>query len=193
MSWQLVWMSTTSIPQLKTSVGYLQLWRICVNYPDNELQAVYYHRRDNGKSLLSWDPVINHLMYPSHQPSCRTNRRLGVLMKPISDYAPAIEHEEYSSSTTIPIHRTTSQRTNTQIYNWDRQYYKYQHGLCSPTIRNVIMVRALKKLVWRRPVKFLSASESIIQKWYMQMPSQVIPATLAKQIRGQQRENGRCL
>lgn len=45
-------------------------------------------------------------------------------MKPITDYAPALEHEEYTS-TAAYYNRCAIQlpHSSTPVYNWDRSYY----------------------------------------------------------------------
>ena len=79
-------------------------------------------------------------------------------MKPISDYAPAIEHEEYSSTgVTIPDTPYNFPGTNTQIYNWDRQYYgNISMVYALQQSRNVPAVRALEKVGLKKAQKFLS-------------------------------------
>ena len=76
-----------------------------VNYPDNELQvASTIIDVTNGKVIaqLGSRHQSSNVSFGTNQ-AVETNRDWGSTMKPISDYAPAIEHEEYSSTgVTIP-------------------------------------------------------------------------------------------
>ena len=132
-----------------------------VNYPDNELQvASTIVDVTNGKVIaqLGSRHQSSNVSFGTNQ-AVETNRDWGSTMKPISDYAPAIEHEEYSSTgVTIPDTPYNFPGTNTQIYNWDRQYYgNISMVYALQQSRNVTAVRALEKVGLKKAQKFLSS------------------------------------
>ena len=132
-----------------------------VNYPDNELQvASTIIDVTNGKVIaqLGSRHQSSNVSFGTNQ-AVETNRDWGSTMKPISDYAPAIEHEEYSSTgVTIPDTPYNFPGTNTQIYNWDRQYYGNTSMVYAlQQSRNVPAVRALEKVGLKKAQKFLSS------------------------------------
>ena len=132
-----------------------------VNYPDNELQvASTIIDVTNGKVIaqLGSRHQSSNVSFGTNQ-AVETNRDWGSTMKPISDYAPAIEHEEYSSTgVTIPDTPYNFPGTNTQIYNWDRQYYgNISMVYALQQSRNVTAVRALEKVGLKKAKKFLSS------------------------------------
>ncbi|MFP9172341.1 MULTISPECIES: penicillin-binding protein PBP1A [unclassified Streptococcus] len=132
-----------------------------VNYPDNELQvASTIIDVTNGKVIaqLGARHQSSNVSFGTNQ-AVETNRDWGSTMKPISDYAPAIEHEEYSSTgVTIPDTPYNFPGTNTQIYNWDRQYYgNISMVYALQQSRNVTAVRALEKVGLKKAQKFLSS------------------------------------
>lgn len=131
-----------------------------VNYPDNELQvASTIIDVTNGKVIaqLGSRHQSSNVSFGTNQ-AVETNRDWGSTMKPISDYAPAIEHEEYSSTgVNIPDTPYNFPGTNTQIYNWDRQYYgNISMVYALQQSRNVTAVRALEKVGLKKAQKFLS-------------------------------------
>ena len=132
-----------------------------VNYPDNELQvASTIIDVTNGKVIaqLGSRHQSSNVSFGTNQ-AVETNRDWGSTMKPISDYAPAIEHEEYSSTgVTIPDTPYNFPGTNTQFYNWDRQYYgNISMVYALQQSRNVPAVRALEKVGLKKAQKFLSS------------------------------------
>ena len=132
-----------------------------VNYPDNELQvASTIIDVTNGKVIaqLGSRHQSSNVSFGTNQ-AVETNRDWGSTMKPISDYAPAIEHEEYSSTgVTIPDTPYNFPGTNTQFYNWDRQYYgNISMVYALQQSRNVTAVRALEKVGLKKAQKFLSS------------------------------------
>ena len=132
-----------------------------VNYPDNELQvASTIIDVTNGKVIaqLGSRHQSSNVSFGTNQ-AVETNRDWGSTMKPISDYAPAIEHEEYSSTgVTIPDTPYNFPGTNSQIYNWDRQYYgNISMVYALQQSRNVTAVRALEKVGLKKAQKFLSS------------------------------------
>ena len=131
-----------------------------VNYPDNELQvASTIIDVTNGKVIaqLGSRHQSSNVSFGTNQ-AVETNRDWGSTMKPISDYAPAIEYEEYNSTgVTIPDTPYNFPGTNTQIYNWDRQYYgNISMVYALQQSRNVPAVRALEKVGLKKAQKFLS-------------------------------------
>ena len=132
-----------------------------VNYPDNELQvASTIIDVTNGKVIaqLGSRHQSSNVSFGTNQ-AVETNRDWGSAMKPISDYAPAIEYEEYNSTgVTIPDTPYNFPGTNTQIYNWDRQYYgNISMVYALQQSRNVTAVRALEKVGLKKAQKFLSS------------------------------------
>lgn len=132
-----------------------------VNYPDNELQvASTIIDVTNGKVIaqLGSRHQSSNVSFGTNQ-AVETNRDWGSTMKPISDYAPAIEYEEYNSTgVTIPDTPYNFPGTNTQIYNWDRQYYgNISMVYALQQSRNVPAVRALEKVGLKNAQKFLSS------------------------------------
>ena len=131
-----------------------------VNYPDNELQvASTIIDVTNGKVIaqLGSRHQSSNVSFGTNQ-AVETNRDWGSTMKPISDYAPAIDNEEYSSTAvTIPDTPYNFPGTNTQIYNWDKQYYgNISMVYALQQSRNVPAVRALEKVGLKKAQKFLS-------------------------------------
>ena len=131
-----------------------------VNYPDNELQvASTIIDVTNGKVIaqLGSRHQSSNVSFGTNQ-AVETNRDWGSTMKPISDYAPAIEYEEYNSTgVTIPDTPYNFPGTNTQIYNWDKQYYgNISMVYALQQSRNVPAVRALEKVGLKKAQKFLS-------------------------------------
>ncbi|MFQ7323608.1 MAG: penicillin-binding protein PBP1A [Streptococcus sp.] len=132
-----------------------------VNYPDNELQvASTIIDVTNGKVIaqLGSRHQSSNVSFGTNQ-AVETNRDWGSAMKPISDYAPAIEYEEYNSTgVTIPDTPYNFPGTNTQFYNWDRQYYgNISMVYALQQSRNVPAVRALEKVGLKNAQKFLSS------------------------------------
>ena len=132
-----------------------------VNYPDNELQvASTIIDVTNGKVIaqLGSRHQSSNVSFGTNQ-AVETNRDWGSTMKPISDYAPAIEYEEYNSTgVTIPDTPYNFPGTNTQINNWDRQYYgNISMVYALQQSRNVTAVRALEKVGLKKAQKFLSS------------------------------------
>lgn len=132
-----------------------------VNYPDNELQvASTIIDVTNGKVIaqLGSRHQSSNVSFGTNQ-AVETNLDWGSTMKPISDYAPAIEYEEYNSTgVTIPDTPYNFPGTNTQIYNWDRQYYgNISMVYALQQSRNVPAVRALEKVGLKNAQKFLSS------------------------------------
>lgn len=131
-----------------------------VNYPDDELQvASTVIDVNNGKVIaqLGSRHQSSNVSFGTNQ-AVETNRDWGSTMKPISDYAPALEHEEYTSTAaTITDEPYKFPHSSTPFYNWDRSYY----GSITMTYaiqqsRNVPAVKALEKVGLKKAKKFLN-------------------------------------
>ena len=131
-----------------------------VNYPDDELQvASTVIDVNNGKVIaqLGSRHQSSNVSFGTNQ-AVETNRDLGSSMKPITDYAPALEHEEYTSTAaTITDAPYNFPHSSTPVYNWDRSYY----GSITMTYaiqqsRNVPAVKALAKVGLKKAKKFLN-------------------------------------
>lgn len=131
-----------------------------VNYPDDELQvASTVIDVNNGKVIaqLGSRHQSSNVSFGTNQ-AVETNRDWGSSMKPITDYAPALEHEEYTSTAaTITDAPYNFPHSSTPFYNWDRSYY----GSITMTYaiqqsRNVPAVKALEKVGLKKAKKFLN-------------------------------------
>ena len=131
-----------------------------VNYPDDELQvASTVIDVNNGKVIaqLGSRHQSSNVSFGTNQ-AVETNRDWGSSMKPITDYAPALEHEEYTSTAaTITDEPYNFPHSSTPFYNWDRSYY----GSITMTYaiqqsRNVPAVKALEKVGLKKAKKFLN-------------------------------------
>lgn len=131
-----------------------------VNYPDDEMQvASTVIDVNNGKVIaqLGSRHQSSNVSFGTNQ-AVETNRDWGSSMKPITDYAPALEHEEYTSTAaTITDEPYNFPHSSTPFYNWDRSYY----GSITMTYaiqqsRNVPAVKALEKVGLKKAKKFLN-------------------------------------
>lgn len=131
-----------------------------VNYPDDEMQvASTVIDVNNGKVIaqLGSRHQSSNVSFGTNQ-AVETNRDWGSSMKPITDYAPALEHEEYTSTAATTTDAPYNfPHSSTPVYNWDRSYY----GSMSITYaiqqsRNVPAVKALEKVGLKNAKKFLN-------------------------------------
>ncbi|WP_049523205.1 penicillin-binding protein PBP1A [Streptococcus parasanguinis] len=131
-----------------------------VNYPDDELQvASTVIDVNTGKVIaqLGSRHQSSNVSFGTNQ-AVETNRDWGSSMKPITDYAPALEHEEYTSTAaTITDAPYNFPHSSTPFYNWDHSYY----GSITMTYaiqqsRNVPAVKALEKVGLKKAKKFLN-------------------------------------
>nr|WP_303943483.1 penicillin-binding protein PBP1A [Streptococcus infantis] len=97
-----------------------------VNYPDDEIQAAStIIDVSNGKVIaqLGSRHQASNVSFGINQ-AVETNRDWGSTMKPITDYAPALEYGIYDSTAymlkDVPYNYPG---TNIPVYNWDRGYY----------------------------------------------------------------------
>ncbi len=131
-----------------------------VAYPDDELQvASTIVDVSNGKVIaqLGARHQSSNVSFGINQ-AVETNRDWGSTMKPITDYAPAIEYGVYDSTATmvndIPYNYPG---TSTPVYNWDRAYFgniTLQYALQQS--RNVTAVETLNKVGLDRAKTFLN-------------------------------------
>ncbi|VJK48810.1 penicillin-binding protein 1A [Streptococcus pneumoniae] len=131
-----------------------------VAYPDDELQvASTIIDVSNGKVIaqLGARHQSSNVSFGINQ-AVETNRDWGSTMKPITDYAPALEYGVYDSTATI-VHDEPYNYpgTNTPVYNWDRGYFgniTLQYALQQS--RNVPAVETLNKVGLNRAKTFLN-------------------------------------
>lgn len=131
-----------------------------VSYPDDDLQvASTVVDVSNGKVIaqLGARHQASNVSFGTNQ-AVETNRDWGSAMKPITDYAPAIEYGVYDSTATmvndIPYNYPG---TDTPLYNWDHVYFgniTIQYALQQS--RNVTAVETLNKVGLDRAKTFLN-------------------------------------
>lgn len=131
-----------------------------VSYPDDDLQvASTVVDVSNGKVIaqLGARHQASNVSFGTNQ-AVETNRDWGSTMKPITDYAPALEYGVYDSTATmvndIPYNYPG---TSTPVYNWDRAYFgniSLQYALQQS--RNVPAVETLNKVGLDRAKTFLN-------------------------------------
>lgn len=142
-----------------------RLWNIYnsneyVAYPDDELQvASTIIDATTGKVIaqLGARNQASNVSFGTNQ-AVETNRDWGSTMKPITDYAPAIENGIYTSTAAYisdaPYHYPG---TTTPVYNWDMRYFgniTIQYALQES--RNVPAVKTLEAVGLSKSKKFLS-------------------------------------
>ena len=131
-----------------------------VAYPDDELQvASTIVDVTNGKVIaqLGARHQSSNVSFGINQ-AVETNRDWGSTMKPITDYAPALEYGVYDSTATI-VHDVPYNYpgTDTPVYNWDQGYFgniTIQYALQQS--RNVTAVETLNKVGLDRAKTFLN-------------------------------------
>ena len=131
-----------------------------VNYPDDEMQvASTIVDVTNGKVIaqLGSRHQSSNVSFGINQ-AVETNRDWGSTMKPITDYAPALEYDIYDSTASI-VHDVPYNYpgTDTPVYNWDRSYFgniTIQYALQQS--RNVTAVETLNKVGLDRAKTFLN-------------------------------------
>jgi len=131
-----------------------------VAYPDDELQvASTIVDVTNGKVIaqLGARHQSSNVSFGINQ-AVEPNRDWGSTMKPITDYAPALEYGVYDSTATI-VHDVPYNYpgTDTPVYNWDKGYFgniTIQYALQQS--RNVTAVETLNKVGLDRAKTFLN-------------------------------------
>lgn len=141
------------------------LWNIYntdeyVAYPDDELQVastIVDVSNGNVIAQLGARHQASNVSFGTNQ-AVETNRDWGSSMKPITDYAPALEYGVYDSTASI-VHDVPYNYpgTDTPLYNWDRSYFgniTIQYALQQS--RNVTAVETLNKVGLDRAKTFLN-------------------------------------
>ena len=131
-----------------------------VSYPDDDLQvASTVVDVSNGKVIaqLGARHQASNVSFGINQ-AVETNRDWGSTMKPITDYAPALEYGVYDSTASI-VHDVPYNYpgTDTPLYNWDHGYFgniTIQYALQQS--RNVTAVETLNKVGLDRAKTFLN-------------------------------------
>ena len=131
-----------------------------VAYPDDELQvASTIVDVTNGKVIaqLGARHQSSNVSFGINQ-AVETNRDWGSSMKPITDYAPALEYGVYDSTASI-VHDVPYNYpgTDTPVYNWDHGYFgniTLQYALQQS--RNVTAVETLNKVGLDKAKTFLN-------------------------------------
>ncbi|MDQ8692565.1 penicillin-binding protein PBP1A [Streptococcus sp. IsoGale022] len=131
-----------------------------VAYPDDEMQvASTVMDVQTGKVIaqLGARHQSTNVSFGTNQ-AVETNRDFGSTMKPITDYAPALENEVYTS-TAAPITDAPYNfpYSSTPVYNWDKKYYggmTIQYAIQKS--RNVPAVKTLEAVGLDESLKFLN-------------------------------------
>lgn len=131
-----------------------------IAYPDDEIQvASTIVDVTNGKVIaqLGARHQASNVSFGTNQ-AVETNRDWGSSMKPITDYAPALEYGVYDSTASI-VHDVPYNYpgTDTPLYNWDHVYFgniTIQYALQQS--RNVTAVETLNKVGLDRAKTFLN-------------------------------------
>ena len=131
-----------------------------VDYPDDDLQAAStIVDVSNGKVIaqLGSRHQSSNVSFGLNQ-AVETNRDWGSTMKPITDYAPALEYDIYDSTAymlkDVPYNYPG---TNTPLYNWDRGYLgNITLQTAIQQSRNVPAVETLDKVGLDKAKSFLS-------------------------------------
>ena len=131
-----------------------------VSYPDDDLQvASTVVDVTNGKVIaqLGARHQSSNVSFGVNQ-AVETNRDWGSTMKPITDYAPALEYGIYdSTASTVHDVPYNYPGTNTPVYNWDKGYFgniTIQYALQQS--RNVTAVETLNKVGLDKAKTFLN-------------------------------------
>ena len=131
-----------------------------VNYPDDEIQAAStIVDVTNGKVIaqLGSRHQSSNVSFGINQ-AVETNRDWGSTMKPITDYAPALEYDIYDSTAymlkDVPYNFPG---TSTPVYNWDHDYYgNITLQTAIQQSRNVPAVETLDRVGLDKAKKFLN-------------------------------------
>ena len=131
-----------------------------VAYPDDEMQvASTVMDVQTGKVIaqLGSRNQSTNVSFGTNQ-AVETNRDFGSTMKPITDYAPALENEVYTS-TAAPITDAPYNfpYSSTPVYNWDKKYYggmTIQYAIQES--RNGPAVKTLEAVGLDESLKFLN-------------------------------------
>lgn len=131
-----------------------------IAYPDDEMQVASTIMDVNTGQVIAQLGARNQnddISFGTNQ-AVLTDRDWASTMKPITDYAPALDSGAYTStaqSTNDSVYYWPG--TYTQVYNWDRQYYGWmtiQTALMQS--RNIPAIRALEASGLENSLKFLN-------------------------------------
>ncbi|WP_083977844.1 penicillin-binding protein PBP1A [Streptococcus pneumoniae] len=131
-----------------------------VAYPDDDMQVastIVDVSNGNVIAQLGARHQASNVSFGTNQ-AVETNRDWGSSMKPITDYAPALEYGVYDSTASI-VHDVPYNYpgTDTPVYNWDHVYFgniTIQYALQQS--RNVTAVETLNKVGLDRAKTFLN-------------------------------------
>ena len=131
-----------------------------VTYPDDDMQVastIVDVSNGNVIAQLGARHQASNVSFGTNQ-AVETNRDWGSSMKPITDYAPALEYGVYDSTASI-VHDVPYNYpgTDTPLYNWDHGYFgniTIQYALQQS--RNVTAVETLNKVGLDRAKTFLN-------------------------------------
>ena len=131
-----------------------------VNYPDDDIQAastIIDVSNGNVIAQLGSRHQASNVSFGTNQ-AVETNRDWGSTMKPITDYAPALEYDIYDSTAymlkDVPYNFPG---TSTPVYNWDRGYYgNITLQTAIQQSRNVPAVETLDRVGLDKAKKFLN-------------------------------------
>lgn len=131
-----------------------------VNYPDDDIQAAStIVDVSNGKVIaqLGSRHQASNVSFGTNQ-AVETNRDWGSTMKPITDYAPALEYDIYDSTAYMLKDAPYNfPGTSTPVYNWDRGYYgNITLQTAIQQSRNVPAVETLDRVGLDKAKKFLN-------------------------------------
>ncbi|MBP2623463.1 penicillin-binding protein PBP1A [Streptococcus oricebi] len=131
-----------------------------VLYPDNEMQvASTIMDVTNGRVIaqLGARHQTSNVSFGTNQ-AVETNRDWGSTMKPITDYAPALENEVYTTTGAgISDAPYNFPESSTPVYNWDMKYMGWmtmQYAIQQS--RNVPAVKTLAAVGLEDSLKFLN-------------------------------------
>lgn len=131
-----------------------------VNYPDDDIQAAStIVDVSNGKVIaqLGSRHQASNVSFGTNQ-AVETNRDWGSSMKPITDYAPALEYGIYDSTAYMLKDAPYNYPgTNIPLYNWDKAYFgniSLQYAIQQS--RNVTAVETLEKVGLDQAKTFLN-------------------------------------
>lgn len=128
-----------------------------VAFPNDQLQtAVTMINPNNGKVMAQiGGRKIGNVQF-GYNRAVATNRSNGSNMKPLMDYGPAIEYDNWSTYTQLEDTPYTYPGTNTQLYDWDHKYLgKITMRKALVESRNVPAIRTLQKVGLSKAITFL--------------------------------------
>ncbi|KRN29493.1 membrane carboxypeptidase (penicillin-binding protein) [Lactobacillus selangorensis] len=118
---------------------------VTITNPNNGQVVAQIGARKTGDTQLGLNRAV------------QTSRSNGSTMKPLMDYAPAIEYLNESTYTQLEDTKYTYPGTDIQLYDWDKKYEgKMSMRTALVTSRNVPAIRTLSKVGITRATQFLS-------------------------------------